>query len=242
MCADKPQKPIAKYGNHITIVTNKNGTSYIANIEAEYRSAHQLINAARVMVNSANAIDDDTQSHYQLMAYIYGAIILSYTSLEATLNEILHLEALKPNSPLSEAERKVFYTIVNEGLEARGRTNTLERYNLLLRIMNKQEMEEDSAPYQAANLVRLLRNKLIHPIPGRVVTLSETNDFDYSTQQDIVKKLRSHLKLGEEATFPSDVLTRVCASWAVNSCEAFLHKFVVSSGINPGFHTGPKRK
>ena len=189
------------------------------------------------MVNSAKEIENISDNNWELKAFINEAIILSYASLEAALNEIIHLRALQTDSPLDEKEREVFLTIGTEGLQPQRESNTLQKFNLLLRSMRKPELNPGEITYQAANYVRVLRNMLVHPTPGRVVTFTDNEEFDYSSQQDIVKKLRSYLKLGKDATFPVDILTTTCASWAVDSCEEFLHKFVRTPGINPGFTT-----
>jgi hypothetical protein len=191
------------------------------------------------MSNSARLSEDGPTPHWQLRAFIHGAIILSYASLEAALNEIVHLNALEAKSPLTEAERMVFHTIGKEGLQPRDRKNTLQQYNMLLRILGKPAMNSGENPYLSANFVRMLRNMLVHPIPGRVVTFVEGEEFDYSSQQNIVKKLKAPLGLKANATFPADVITKECAAWAVTSCEAFLHEFVTVSGISPGFITDP---
>lgn len=239
MCPENRSVPIAERGTHVVIVTDEKGDTHVQRIESEYTFAFELRQAARVMNNSAKATEDGQGTHWQLRAFIHGAIILAYASLEAALNEILHLNALEKNSPLTEAERKVFYTIGQEGLQPREASHTLQQYNMLLRILGKPEMSMGTNPYQAANLVRTLRNLLIHPIPGRVVTFVEGEQFDYSSQQDIVKKLKPALGLRADATFPNDVLTKACAKWAVHSCEAFLHEFATVSGIDPGFITDP---
>jgi hypothetical protein len=133
----------------------------------------------------------------------------------------------------------VFHIIGKEGLQPRERKNTLQQYNMLLRILGKPAMNVGENPYLSANFVRMLRNMLVHPIPGRVVTFVEGEEFDYSSQQDIVKRLKAPLGLKANATFPADVITKECATWAVTSCEAFLHEFVTVSGIDPGFITDP---
>lgn len=239
MCSERPKVPVATRGDRVFTVLDANGNTRVTQIESEYTFAFELRQSARVMSNSAKSTKDNPRTHWQLRAFIHGAIILSYASLEAALNEIVHLNALETNSPLTEAERKVFHTIGQEDLRPREGSNTLQQYNMLLRILGKPAMSVDTNPYQAANLVRVLRNMLVHPIPGRVVTFIESEDFDYSSQQNIVKKLRSHLGLKTNATFPADVITKACAAWAVESCETFLHEFVTVSGIDPGFITDP---
>lgn len=226
-----------KSGARVTIVREPDGTDRVAKIEQGFTFAFELRNAARVMVNHAETIDEAPNRHFELRAFVHGAIVLAYASLEAALNETIHLNALDPNGPLGEIDRKVLTVLGQENLQPRDKAHALKMFNMLLRILQKPEMPTGENPYQAANLVRVLRNMLIHPIPGRVVTYIDDEDFDYSSQQDIVKQLRSHLRLKRDATFPERVLTKKCASWAVESTEAFLHEFVVRSGIDPGFIT-----
>ena len=231
--------PSPPRGDHIVIVQNDDGSNSVAHVETEYKFAFELRNAARVMANQAKDTEDDPGTHWQLRAFVHGAIILSYSALEAALNEVIHLHALAEDSPLDETERKVIYSIGQENLVPRGESNTLQKFNLILRVLGKPELSIGSTTFQNANLVRILRNMVVHPVPGRVTTFVDSEDFDYSSQQEIVKKLRSVLRLKKSATFPRDILTKACVSWAVLSCETFLHEFVRASGIDIGFLTDP---
>jgi hypothetical protein len=235
----KPRVLPTMVGDHVTIVSEKGGTPRVTHVEHEYLFAFELRNAARVMSNHAKATDDGPDTTWQLRAFIHGAIILSYASLEAALNEFIHLRALDAKSSLNDAERAVVYAIGQEGLVPRGESNTLKRFNLILRVLGRPELDPGDAEYQNANLVRILRNMVVHPLPGRVTTFTESEAFDYSAQQEITKRLRTALGLNKSATFPKDVLTKKCAAWAVLSCEAFLHKFVAVSGVDIGFLTDP---
>lgn len=234
--------PVAPHGDHMFIVQQHDGTNRVAVVETEYTFAFELRNSARAMSNLAENLVDVPDSHRRLRAFIYGAIVLSYASLEAALNEFIHLHALIESSPLNEVERTLIHVIGREKLAPKGESNTLQKFNFLLRLLRKPEIASGSTTYQNANLVRMLRNMLVHPLPGRVKTFIDSPDYDYSSQQDIVKKLRGVLGLKKSATFPKDIITEKCAAWAVYSCEAFLHDFVLASGIDFGFITDPGRK
>lgn len=242
MSPKSPKIPVVPRGGLTVIVQEHDGSNRIAHEEEEYTFAFELRNSARVMSNFAKATEDGPDTHWQLRGFIHGAIILSYAALEAALNEFIHLHALTSDSPLDEAERKVIYAIGQENLTPRGESNTLQKFNLVLRLLSKSEIRACDAAYQNANLVRMLRNMLVHPLPGRVTTFVDTDDFDYSSQQQIVKKLRGALGLKKSATFPKDIITKECAAWAVHSCETFLHAFVVASGVDIGFITAPSPK
>lgn len=239
MRPEKPKVRVPPRGDHIVIVQENDGSTRVAHEEREYKFAFELRNSARVMSNHAKATEEGPSTHWQLRAFVHGAIILSYAALEAALNEFIHLHALAADSPLHEADRKVIYSIAQENLVPRGESNTLQKFNLVLRILDKPELKPGDTAYQNANLVRILRNMVVHPVPGRVTTFIDAEDFDYSSQQEIVKKLRGVLGLKTSATFPEDVLTKKCAAWAVLSCETFLHAFVHASGVNIGFLTDP---
>jgi len=229
--------PVLRSGGKAIIITDGEETR-VARVESEYRFAFGLRNAARVMLNNARDIAEE-ESH-EMRAFATGAIVLAYSSLEAALNEFIFLNASASNSPLSEECKILINAIASENLRPQEKKNTLQMFNVLLRLLGRSELRESENTYQAANLVRILRNLLVHPMPGRVVTYSENSAENLSEQQQVVKQLRSRLALAQYATFPWDVLTSNCAVWAVDACENFLHEFVRQSGVDPGFLTDRK--
>ncbi len=223
--------PIIPSDKNVTAVTDGKKLR-VARIELVYRFAFGLRNAARVMAKSACNAEE---SSHEIRAFVTGAIVLSYSFLEAALNEFLSLNAVAPNSPLNEKCKAIINAIASEDLRPQEKKNTLQMFNVILRLLDKPELRESEKTYQAANLVRILRNQLVHPKPSRVVTYPEDTAENVSEQQQMVKQLRSHLALTRNATFPSDVLTSKCANWAVSACETFLQEFVRQSGVDPGF-------
>jgi hypothetical protein len=221
-------------GDHIVVEMHPEGTR-IVRVESEYTFAFSMKNAARVMANQARSTQADPISH-QYRAFVTAAIILSYAYLESALSEFIHLYAPTDHG-VAEDKKLVISTIASEHLRPTGLGSTLQSYNMMLRILEKPEMDKGSSPYQDAELVRQLRNSLVHPTPGRVVTHDSKSSEDLSNQQKIVQKLRVRLKLKRHATFPADILTHECAAWAVASCEAFFTEFTTRSGVNPGFIT-----
>jgi len=206
----------------------------VVHVDQQYRFAFEMKNAARVLANKTK--DTSDPDCFEMKALVIGAVSLSYSYLEAAFNEFIHLNASSKESPLTETEKAVINAIGSEQLRP-GNAHVLRLFNMVLRLLCKQEMKESEYPYQAANLVRKLRNSLVHPTPGRVVTYTEDEDYDISTQQSIVKQLRSYLSLGRHATFPWDVLTTDCAVWSIRSCEDFFHEFSKRTGVDPGFIT-----
>lgn len=229
--------PVASEGGMAIIIQQPDGSTKLTYTQEEYKFAFELRNAARFMANSAKSLEETSRTHYHNKAFIHAAIMLSYASLEAAINEILHIHALTERSPLTESERNTIYSITQGDLVPKKNNHTLGMFNMILRVIGKPEINSGDKTYQNADLVRSLRNMIVHPIPGKVMTFTELEDYDYSSQQEIVKKLRAPLGLNRSATFPKDVMTKECANWAVSSCETFLHTFLEISKIDIGFIT-----
>ena len=229
----KKKAPVS--GTYIDVIWDiERGQSRVARVESGYRFAFELKNAARVMANKARAVDKDS---YELRAFVTGAVTLAWSFLGAALNEFILLNAVESESPLSETEKATIKAIGSEDLRPRGRSSTLELFNMILRLLKKRPLVESEQPYRSAEAVRLLRNELVHPRPYSVVTFSENPNENLSEQQKIVRQLRQDLKLDRNAIFPRDILNSKCADWAVRSCESFLREFVQRSGVSPGFVT-----
>jgi hypothetical protein len=200
-------------------------------IEDEYRFASLLMRSARLQSNLAKIAEEKTDSN--ISTYVISSIILSYSFLEAGLNEFIFLTYQK--SELNEVIKREIDMINKENLRPKENRNILQQYNMYLRIIEKPQIEESNKVYQSANLVRSIRNMLVHPIPGDVVTYSSDPDFILSDQQDIVKKLKGPLRLSKEDTFPECIYNYKCSNWAIKSCESFFKEFIDRSEVDPGF-------
>ena len=95
MCPEKPKVPVAPRGDHIVITQTHDGSNRVTHEEQEYTFAFELRNSARVMSDLAKVTANEPGTHWQLRAFIHGAIILSYAALEAALNEFIHLHVEK---------------------------------------------------------------------------------------------------------------------------------------------------
>lgn len=218
-------------GNRVEIAVG-NGKSQIKRIQEEHLFAYELINVARYHAGEAKRAGKD--NYWRVRANVISAVISSYSAIEAAYNEFVHINALSAESKLTDEKREVMHYIASESLSPEPKQNTLQKFNMILRVLEKKELNPSSEPYQSANLVRLLRNMLVHPVPSTAITF-DLADPDLSSQQEITKKLRSVLKLGRAATFPNGVLTPACAVWASRSVERFLHRFEKNSGVDLGF-------
>jgi len=173
----KKPPAVGPYGAHIDLILREDQVT-ISRITSGFRFAVELRSAARLMVHKARAVAEEESD--QLRAFVTAAVILAYSYLEATLNEFILRNATSNESPLSEAEKAIIDFIASEDLRPRDRTITLQLFNMMLRILQKPQLAESEEPYQAANAVRLLRNRLVHPQPGWVTTFSDDPSEDLS--------------------------------------------------------------
>lgn len=224
--------PTIQSGDSIIVnIDSDKQKAEVVRVESEYLFAFELNNCARYFRMKMKTIKDD--EHFKLRSFVISSIILSYSFLEAAFNECLNINLFKKEVP--ENIKHLFFVISKEGLVPKDGKNILQQYNMILRILEKNEIAEDALTYQAANVLRILRNVLVHPLPGRVVTFSINQAEDLSEQQSIVKKLNPHLRLSKQATFPSCIYNFECVDWAIKSSENFFREFVNNSGIDPGF-------
>jgi hypothetical protein len=132
------------HGEMLDLVVDKErGQVRIARVQSGYRFAFELRNAARVMANNARSVDKDG---FELRAFVTGAVILAWSSLDAALNEFILLNAIGRESPLNDAEKAIIKAIGSEDLRPRRRQHTLELFNMMLRLLKKSRLRKISPP------------------------------------------------------------------------------------------------
>ncbi|MDP2363351.1 MAG: hypothetical protein Q8M94_06230, partial [Ignavibacteria bacterium] len=154
--------PTVKSGDSIILLTDPEKQEVkIMRIESEYKFAFLLKNCARLLLGEIQTIVSD--EHYKLRSFVISSIILSYSFLEAALNEFLNINVFKKE--VSDDIKNLFSVISREGLVPKDGKNILQQYNMILKILDKKEIAENAKTYQAANVLRILRNVLVHPQP-----------------------------------------------------------------------------
>jgi hypothetical protein len=229
------QTRIVQKQSCVTISVDNN-IARIIKTEEVARFAYDFVSCARYFSNQAQSATD--ANSWQLKSSVLSSIIMAYASIEATLHEFMHLRVLSKDSNISPDKKEVFYWMQKEELAPEGKSDALRRFNSILRILEKEPMSLGEEPYQSANILRLLRNYFIHPVPTIVVTF-DSNDPDVCMKNDYTKKLKSILKLPADATFPKSIITAECAAWASKSAESFLKEFEDRAGISVGFVLRP---
>jgi len=159
--------------------------------------------------------------------YVTASIMLSWSFIEATINELYwatkHIGSFKG---LSSEAVKALATISED-------TKTLDRYQIALALAKKNLYRTDHPPYQDVNLLRLLRNKLIHYEP----------EWVSGEPQKIEKQLKGKFvlnpfveKVKGSPFFPFKCLSHGCSEWAIKSALLFVDDFNSRLGVEPKYN------
>jgi hypothetical protein len=175
---------------------------------------------------------------FEHRSYVISAVLSSVAFLEATINEIFadsidHPTNLQGLSNIQLIAQMAKHSAIEQA-------KTINKYNLLLALCGKNEIELDRLPGQSIRILIDLRNELIHYKP--VWLDSESNeDYSINNEPKISKSLRGKFPdnpltgLGNPF-FPDKALSYGCAKWAVTSGLAFTDEFYSRLGINSLYH------
>jgi hypothetical protein len=167
--------------------------------------------------------DDDKVAH---RGYVVGAIMQATAALECEIWEVM---VYGPGHHLGsngiDSEARNFLAPVADLIDGE---SVLERYNVVLHLLGKSCLNRGEQPWQDAALVVRLRNELVHYKSRWGEELERSKLFR-------ALKDKNHSKPpfieGSANFFPYECLSAACASWAVNTCVAFLDAFCANLGF-----------
>jgi hypothetical protein len=211
--------------------------------ERAYFSAQAILAATR----SARLADDIESDHpgdwgdphvSEHLQAVTSAIVYSATFLEALVNE-WYTDAAEPNAGGGDGIGR------SRGLEARtvdlmagwrqrtGRQHVppLLKYQFLLLFADRSQLDEAEEPYQSADLVVKLRNRIIHFEP-HTITMDPGGR--------LIGALASHVEPNRmlpqpQLYWPYGILSSSCARWALDSVLALASTVCERIEIEPYF-------
>lgn len=152
-----------------------------------------------------------------------GTIICAYAMLEAQINHFVDWSHNSIDSKcnfFSEAQ----LTCVRKATAVPGfeRIETLKKYQEILRIADLAEFDADREPYQSVDLLRRLRNFLVHLKPNNSKSfVDEAAKIRRGLES---RKIEFHMS---RSRMPPDAfLSAQCASWAYTTAVQFVESFI----------------
>jgi hypothetical protein len=169
--------------------------------------------------------------------YVVTAVMTSFAFIEAAVNELLEsaniagLEVGGDAGGLKDGERAALVDL-REAWGGRG-SSSLDRTQLILHLLRKTPFDKADAPYQQADVLRRLRNALVHYRPEWRAVGGRRGD-------DKITKDLSQLSLplhpfttSSHPFFPDRCLGYGLASWAWTTSLKFTDGFFERVGIEP---------
>jgi hypothetical protein len=201
-------------------------------------SASHLI-AADCFAKQCDAIEKAHSGHptktalEEDKAYAIAAVVSSVAFLETSINELYDdaAEGLLSDLEADQVER----VVAAWSLPSTERLAALEKHQLALILAGLHPFDEGAQPFQDAQLLVRLRNRLVH---SKAEWLSLPADPDTPDSDKLARALQP--KFQENALmsgsafpfFPEHCLGAGCANWAVNTAVYFFADFSKMIGIH----------
>ncbi len=171
---------------------------------------------------AAEVTENDKVAHRGL---VVGAIMQATAALECEIWEVM---IYGPGHHLGsngiDVEARDFLAPIAEVIDGQ---SVLERYGMVLHLLEKVPLNRGGQPWQDASLVVRLRNELVH------FKSRWGQELDRSGLLRALQS-KSHRKppfIQSTNFFPYECLSAACASWAAQSCVAFLDAFYANIGF-----------
>jgi hypothetical protein len=152
--------------------------------------------------------------------YTMGVVIFSYTTIEAFINHIFHSDEYKTN--------ELFSSLSDDLKEKIERFSLTEKIEFVFRFYadsKLKELKKGEEPFQSFDVLRQLRNFLIHYIPQEEVVRSDSKEYLEQITK-LERKVKGKFNVEDLAVskmaFVYRCFNKDCALWAFNVVQPFL--------------------
>lgn len=188
--------------------------SQISEVVGTYRYFYYLANEmAFKSISDERAINS--------VRYSVATVIYSYTTIETLINHHLHS---KDNTPLEGLTKSL-----SSKIERMNNFDKLElSYNLSSNISNLSKFSMGVEPIQSINILRELRNYLIHNMPVQEISFKANADIE-EYEIELAKKVKGKFDFNTDILLSSLFLYRCfspgCARWSFELVDTTLNWF-----------------
>ncbi|MFG2803771.1 hypothetical protein [Streptomyces pseudovenezuelae] len=175
------------------------------------------------------------------MSYAIGSVIASFCFLEATINEFYatasrdNLEVAGGRGGLDPVDRQRIAAIAKDA----EKLSTLTQFQLALAVLRKPPLDTGARPYSEAELLRRLRNELVHYTPRLRPSDSGESGSNSDSHALVTALLQRRFEPNPfyadfaNPYFPQKCLGHGCTTWAWKAALAFADTFHERVGISP---------
>ena len=190
------------------------------------RSAHHLLEVAKAQYQ---LVDDDSETERD--GLLLGSIITAAASIEARVYEVWSTVIEPPldvgpwTYVISEPARLLAF---EHSPLSDQRTSAVSRVQMLARVLNVTPPELGSEPLQSWNVLRQVRNAIVHPRPSIATQLVDGGDWSFTPHRD-------SLISGLNARLPAKIFEADedfgMPSWSLGFLEAVVAEFAIETAI-----------
>jgi hypothetical protein len=201
------------------------GTEMTTDLSVRSQLTRQYMQFAAFLAQQSARLEQERRKD-ECRRYVAAAVILSFASLEAAINEV-YCDARDGLSGPFQKLPPFVPGLLNEfwPVLERQRASTLTKYQVALELARKTRFELGQPPLQPVLDVKELRNALLHFKPQW-----DTDEHEHHDHAYLERRLRSKFTLSPlygpgDAFFPKQCLSYGCARWAIESLTDFIEKF-----------------
>jgi hypothetical protein len=199
--------------------------------------AAQHLWAARRFAAKAASIEDGHAGcavfSIEHRAYVVSSIVSAVAFMEAAINELLQDAADEQPPYLSPLPCPTVKALAELWRMAEERWNFLDKYQAALREAGREPFDRGALPFQDADLLRKLRNLMIHAKP-------ETSEagVEHKLKKIFKNKFPANrlMKGQKNPYFPDHCLGSGCAEWAVKASVALADEFFSRMDLTPHYN------
>ncbi|PRG90039.1 hypothetical protein C6V08_32490 [Burkholderia gladioli] len=208
--------------------------SYLTSAALLAKKAYAL-EVSRTVKN--NIPEAERNEHF---AFVAGAITMSAAAVEAFVNELFaecRDQGTKNHLGIDADKASLVARIWTDVPNKVERDSVLEKYDLVLRLLDLPALDRKEAPYKAVDSLLRLRNSLMH---YKLVTQEVGLGSDEQKPVDFEKKLQAYfadnpLTGAGNPYFPDRVMGHGAAEWSVKSAVAFLDGYCQRLSATPPY-------
>ena len=188
---------------------------------------------AKVAVELEKAGDTSKEPYQNHRACVVGSVMATVAFLESTINELFSdCEAkvwVHQEREISQVDRDALGQIWSREIRL---LSTLRKYDLALAVLRYPSFDRSVDPYSSIKTLISLRNKLVHFEPEWIpLARSDGKPLQqnqlHPLEQSLAPRFACNALADSKWSFwPERCLGAGCASWAINSAEAFVTEFI----------------
>ena len=201
--------------------------------------SHRHLRAAALFARNAGRLEKEWRDkesghvHAEHSAFVVSSILRSLAFMEATINELFTDTAESRDLHFKELDSDTVQALGNAWNHANvDKLSVLDKFALALALARKPPMKDDGQVWQSGELLKRLRNELVHAKPRS--SQAGTEELGLSKfEKQLMNEGFSPNPLTSEGNpyYPDKCLGHGCALWSVKTALGWTDDFFKRLGI-----------